>query len=257
MTAEIAPLDNRVAIVTGAAQGLGFSTAQALRDAGARLALVDTNADGLTTAARELGGGADRVASFVSDLADTTAVTALPNRVLEHFGDIDILVNNAGIRHIDAFLDYPLDKWQQTLDVNLTAPFLLSQAAIPHLITKGKGKIVNIASIAGTLAFHNRAAYNATKAALIMLTKTIALELGDKGIFCNAIGPGIIETPLTHEYFADPELRTNILRNSPMQRWGQPHEIADPVVFLCSDASDFVNGTTLFVDGAWTAGKGY
>jgi NAD(P)-dependent dehydrogenase (short-subunit alcohol dehydrogenase family) len=111
--------------------------------------------------------------------------------------------------------------------------------------------------VAGELALKNRVAYNVAKAGLIMLTKTIAFELGDRGIVCNAVAPGVIETPLTAEYFSDDALRETILAATPSARWGQPRDIADPVVFLCSDAAAFVQGTTLFVDGGWTAAKGY
>jgi NAD(P)-dependent dehydrogenase (short-subunit alcohol dehydrogenase family) len=116
---------------------------------------------------------------------------------------------------------------------------------------------VNIASIAGELALKNRVAYNVAKAGLIMLTKTIAVELGEQGIVCNAVAPGVIETRLTAAYFEDPVLREQIVSATPSGRWGQPHEIAAPVVFLCSDAASFVQGTTVFVDGGWTAAKGY
>lgn len=241
-------------IVTGGAQGIGREIALALITAGARVAIIDINETAATTAAEELG--ADTVA-FGANVADQTQVEETFAIAVGELGGLDFLVNNAGIRRVGAFMDYPLQDWQQTLDVDLTGPFLCSRAAIRHMLPTGGGRIVNIASIAGELALRNRVAYNVAKAGLIMLTKTIAFELGDQGIVCNAVAPGVIETPLTATYFDDPQLRSTIIDSTPSARWGQPNEIAEPVVFLCSPAASFVQGTTLFVDGGWTAAKGY
>jgi NAD(P)-dependent dehydrogenase (short-subunit alcohol dehydrogenase family) len=128
---------------------------------------------------------------------------------------------------------------------------------VPHMRRRGGGRVVNIASVAAELAFRDRAAYNVSKAGLVTLTKSMALELGGAGICCNAIAPGIVETPLNRHYFDDPALRAAIVENTPMGRWGQPAEIAGPVVFLCSDAAGFINGVTIPVDGGWSCGKGY
>jgi NAD(P)-dependent dehydrogenase (short-subunit alcohol dehydrogenase family) len=125
------------------------------------------------------------------------------------------------------------------------------------MLEQGRGKIVNIASVAGQLAFDHRAAYCAAKAGLIMLTKTITLEFGSRGVWCNAIGPGVVETPMTGAYFRDDAMAGSIREKTPMERWGRPEEIAGPVAFLCGPESDYVNGTTLFVDGGWTAAKTY
>lgn len=249
-----APLKGQAGIVTGAAQGIGREIAAALAAAGARVAIVDLNADAAAETAAALGSGT--IWRNV-DVADEQQVTEAFDRVADEFGGLQFLVNNAGIRRVGAFMDYALEDWQQTLDVDLTGPFICSRAAIRHMLPAGGGRIVNVASIAGELALKNRVAYNVAKAGLIMLTKTIAFELGDQGIVCNAVAPGVIETPLTSTYFDDPDLRETILSSTPSGRWGQPSEIAEPVVFLCSNAASFVQGTTLFVDGGWTAAKGY
>jgi NAD(P)-dependent dehydrogenase (short-subunit alcohol dehydrogenase family) len=184
-------------------------------------------------------------------------VRALPERVVTRFGRLDILVNNAGVRSISPFLEQSLDEWRAAMDVNLTAPYLLSQAAIPHLLRHGRGKIVNITSVASELGFKNRSAYNASKAGLTMLTKSIALELAADGINCNAVAPGVIETPLNRDYFTDPAFTKVIVDNTPAATWGQPTDIGAAVVFLAGPASDFINGVTIPVDGGWSTGKGY
>jgi len=247
-------LEGRAGIVTGGAQGIGRAIASALIAAGARVALVDVDADAAAATAGELG--ADTLA-FGADVSDEAQVQATFDEIAGQLGRLDFLVNNAGIRRVGAFMDYAVEDWQRTLDVDLTGPFLCSRAAIRHMLGAGGGRIVNIASVAGDLALKNRVAYNVAKAGLIMLTKTIAFELGDRGIVCNAVAPGVIETPLTADYFKDDQLRETILAATPSARWGQPEDIAEPVVFLCSDAAAFVQGTTLFVDGGWTAAKGY
>jgi gluconate 5-dehydrogenase/2-deoxy-D-gluconate 3-dehydrogenase len=250
-------LAGRVAIVTGAANGLGRAIADGLHRAGASLALVDIDADGLERASGELRGEGAEVEPIVADLADPDQVRAIPEAVVARFGRIDILVNNAGVRDVYSVEDLPLDRWQRTFDINLTAPFLLSQGAAPYMRRQGKGRIVNIASIAAELAFKDRSAYNASKAGVVALTKSLTLELAADGICCNAIAPGIIETSLNRHYFAQEPLRSTIVANTPAGRWGQPPEIAGPVVFLCTDEASFVNGVTIPVDGGWLAGKGY
>ncbi|MCE0762075.1 SDR family oxidoreductase [Pseudonocardia kujensis] len=249
-------LNGKVALVTGAVGGIGQAICAALRDTGARLALADLDKTALDETVDGLGPGAD-AAAFDVDLADDEQTTALPDRVRRHFGGLDVVVNNAGVRPIAPLLELSPAEWRKTLDIDLTAPFVLARAAIPGMLEQGRGKIINIASMAGQLAFQDRAAYCAAKAGLIMLTKTITLEYGARGIWCNAVAPGVVETPMTRAYFRSEQMRASIRANAPMERWAQPEEIARPVVFLSGTDSDYVNGTTLFVDGGWTAGKGY
>ena len=250
-------LTGRVAVVTGAAQGIGFSIAERLGQSGAGLVLVDINGDGLNDASVQLAGSAGKPLAIAADLTDPAAAQEVTARAVKHHGGVDILVNNAGIRVVSALREHSLADWQRTLDVNLTAPFLLAQAVIPHMLSRGKGKIVNITSIAAELGIKNRAAYNVSKAGLAMLTKSIALELGGQGIRCNAVAPGIIETPLNRHYFTDPDLNQVIVDATPAGTRGAPPDIAAAVAFLASDDADFINGATLLVDGGWSAGKGY
>jgi len=250
-------LDGRVALVTGAAQGMGFAIARALRAAGARVALSDIQEDTLREAQAALGGTDEGVQSFVADLGDAQAAAGLPDLVHTAFGRLDIVVNNAGMRGVHAYLDHPLDVWERTQDVNLRAPFLICQAAARHMVVQGQGRIVNITSSAATLGFKNRSAYNASKAGLEMLTKSIALELGVHGIRCNAVAPGVIETPINSAYLKASEITPIIVDGTPVGHWGQPEDVAAAVVFLCQPSADFINGAILAVDGGWTAGKGY
>jgi NAD(P)-dependent dehydrogenase (short-subunit alcohol dehydrogenase family) len=224
----------------------------ALRAAGARVAVLDINADRVAA----LDDAVCEVA-VTCDVADPPAVARAFQTAVAEIGRLDFLVNNAGIRIVHRFEDHPFETWQRTLDVNLTGAFLCAQAALPYMRRQRKGKIVNVASITAQLALKHRVAYNVSKAGIMGLTRSIAYELGAEGIYCNAVAPGVIETPLTSHYFAETELRQAIASATPLGRWGQPEEVATPVVFLCTDASDFIQGATLFVDGGWVAGKGY
>ncbi|MCW2993747.1 MAG: gluconate 5-dehydrogenase, partial [Conexibacter sp.] len=188
------------------------------------------------------------------------AVAAAFARAADELGSFDFLVNNAGIRHQVPFVDCPVDLWRRTIDVNLTGSFICAQAAVRLMLAdEGRGgSIVNLASIAGRLALRERAAYDASKGGVISLTQAIAAELAGSGIRCNAIAPGLIETPLSARYFRDGEpMREIITTNTPSGRWGQPADIAGPALFLCGEAASFIHGETLFVDGGWNAAKGY
>jgi gluconate 5-dehydrogenase len=247
------PLDGRVGVVTGAAQGIGRALAAGLTAAGARVVLLDRAADEVRAAAAELDGAC----AHAADITDADGVGAAIDAAAGEHGRLDFLVNNAGVRLIEPVMEMSLDGWRRTLDVNLTGTFNCIRAAVPHMRRAGGGRIVNVASVAGILAFSNRAPYNVSKAGIIALTKSVAVELAADGITCNAIAPGVIETPLTREYFNDPELAPKIKANTPLGRWGQTEDLVGPVVFLCGSGADFVQGETLVVDGGWVAGKGY
>jgi NAD(P)-dependent dehydrogenase (short-subunit alcohol dehydrogenase family) len=245
-------LAGKAGVVTGGSQGLGRAIAEAFAAAGAAVAVVDVA--GAQDAAAALGGGA---IGLTADVTDAGAIDAAFAEVAERLGGFDFLINNAGVRAMAPFVDHPLDVWRRTLDVNLTGSFICAQVAARLMLARGGGAIVNLASIAGRLALKNRIAYDVSKGGVISLTQAIAAELSGSGVRCNAIAPGIIETPLSAEYFRDPAMTSVIVANTPAGRWGQPPEIAGPAVFLCSDAASFVTGETLFVDGGWNAAKGY
>lgn len=247
-------MDGAVAVVTGAAGGIGEEICRAVRAAGARVALVDLDQERLDEVADRLGAGPP-IATFALDLTDDARVAALPDQVAGQLGPVGILVNNAGVRKLGLLLETDPADWRRTVDVDLTAPFLLIRAFLPGMIEIGRGKIVNLASMAGLAAFGDRAAYCAAKAGLIMLTKVVTVEYGRQGIWCNAVAPGVVETPMTRAYFEAVGPTTNSIRQpTPLGRWAQPAEIAQPVAFLCGPDSDFVNGTVVTADGGWTAG---
>lgn len=249
-----ASLAGKNGIVTGASRGIGRAIATAFTAAGGRVAVFDRDGDGAREAARELGPGA---LAFAVDVTDEAAVGAAVEEVAERFDRIDFLVNNAGVRHVAPVAEHPVDVFRATIDVNVTGTFICSQAAIRVMIDQGGGRILNLASMAAELALGGRSAYNASKAAIVALTKSIAVDHGEAGIYCNAIAPGVIETPLSAHYFEDEEMVAVLRENSPLGRWGQVGEVAGPAVFLCSEQASFVQGATLYVDGGWTAGKGY
>jgi NAD(P)-dependent dehydrogenase (short-subunit alcohol dehydrogenase family) len=237
-------------VITGGARGIGRELVAAFAAEGAQVAILDAEPI-------DDGAAGPEAYSAVVDVTDAPDVRDAIDEADDRLGGLDFLVNNAGIRHISPLLDHPVDLWRRTIDVNLTGTFICAQAAARIMRRRGGGRIVNLASIAGELALRNRAAYNASKGGVISLTKSIAVELAADGIGCNAIAPGIVETPLSAPYFADPAMREAIVSSTPAGRWAQPAEIAGPAVFLCSPAASFVSGTTIFVDGGWVAGKGY
>jgi gluconate 5-dehydrogenase len=243
-------LEGRAGIITGAAGGIGRSLAGAFADEGARVAVLDVDADGAKRAANEIGGVGVGV-----DITDAGAVEAAVSQVFAEFGQLDFLVNNAGIRHQASFLEHGLDEWRRTLDVNLTGAFICSQAVIRRM--QPGGRVVNIASIAGVLGLKNRIAYSTTKAGIIGMTKAMAFELGSSQINVNAIGPGVIETPLTASYFEDPAFAQLIRDNVPLGRWGQTSDLHGAAIFLCAAGAEYVSGQVLCVDGGWVSGKGY
>jgi NAD(P)-dependent dehydrogenase (short-subunit alcohol dehydrogenase family) len=234
----------RVAAITGAAQGIGRRTAEMLAADGFTLALLDR--------APIAGFDALCVAGDVSDEADVARFTA---SVLDRYGRIDVLVNNAGIASIEPAEEMPVARWRQVIDVNLTGPFLLSQAFGRRMLAQGAGSIVNIASVAGLRGVADRAAYNASKHGLIGLTRTLAVEWGGRGVRVNAVCPGWVKTEMDVESQASGAyVDADIVDHVPSGRFASPDDIAQAVSFLADPVrSGFVNGTALSVDGGWAA----
>jgi NAD(P)-dependent dehydrogenase (short-subunit alcohol dehydrogenase family) len=248
--------EDQGALVTGAASGIGEKVAHALAREGATVAVADRDGKGaerVADAVRKAGG---RAHAFELDVTDVKAVSACVEAAGKRLGRLDLLVNSAGVREIVSVLELSLEEWNRVMGVNVTGTFLCSQAFARAVIARGgKGAIVNLASTLGVVAAPNRAAYTASKHAVVGLTKEMAMELGEKGIRVNAVGPGVIRTPLTERYFQDAEQAQRIKDLHAMARWGEPDEIAKAILFLASDEASFCTGTTLIVDGGWTAGK--
>jgi len=236
----------RVAVVTGAAKGIGAAIAAELADAGCELALIDRE-----DAAPHARGGL-AVRGDVSDLADVHDFT---DAVLERFGRVDVLVNNAGISSIGPAESTSVEEWRRVIDINLTGPFLLCQAFGAQMLAQGEGAIVNVASIAGLRGVSDRAAYNASKHGLIGLTRTLAAEWGGRGVRVNAVCPGWVKTPMdVADQAAGGYDDADITDRVPMGRFAAPHDIAAAVAWLADPRqAAFVNGVALPVDGGWTA----
>jgi NAD(P)-dependent dehydrogenase (short-subunit alcohol dehydrogenase family) len=239
-------LTGRVALVTGGTRGIGEAIVRRLAGAGARVATMARTAD-------ETAAGETMVlAGDVSRKADVDRVVA---RVLDRFGTIDVLVNCAGVVRRKPVRETTEEDWDFIHDVNVKGVFLACRAVAPVMRTAGRGRIVNITSAAAELALMNRAAYCASKAAVMQLTRCLALEWGPYGITVNAVGPGITETPLTRGYLeADPVRRRKMIDKLPAGRLGGPGDMAGAVHFLASDLAGYVTGQTIYVDGGWGIG---
>lgn len=241
-------LDGKVALVTGSASGLGEAMAEALLQAGARVALHG-NRRPATEVAERLGSNA---AAFQADLGSTEGPAKLYEEAKAHFGQIDILINNAGTIHRDAAENFTLEDWNRVLQVNLTSVFQLSQLVARDLIARGTGgKIVNIASLLSFQGGIRVPAYAASKGGVAQLTKALANEWAPHRITVNAIAPGYFATTNTEALQADPTRNRQILERIPAGRWGQPADLAGAALFLASAASDYVTGTVITVDGGW------
>lgn len=246
-------LTNKTALITGSSQGIGFALGRGLAQAGARLVLNGRDVDKLESAANELRESGASVITRAFDVTDHTAVRETIDALEASGEQVDILVNNAGMQHRSPLVEFPSDAFQQLLQTNITSVFNVSQAVARHMIKRGSGKMINIASVQTALARPGIAPYTATKGAVANLTKGMATDWACYGLQCNAIAPGYFDTPLNAALVSDVDFSSWLEKRTPAGRWGQIDELVGGCIFLSSPASSFVNGHTLFVDGGITA----
>jgi len=239
--------EQRLALVTGAAQGIGYACAEALAEDNARVILVDINKDGVEAAAKKLGNGA---VGLVCDMGDPQQILALFDKIESEQGNVEILVNNAGIAKPGDFLSYDLNDFERVIDINLKGVFVATQRAAKTMVDKKiAGAIVNMSSINAVVAIPAIPAYCASKGGVMQLTKVASLALAEHNIRVNAVGPGSIDTAMMAGVNANPKAMDMVMSRTPLKRVGDVREIADVVAFLASKKASYITGETIYVDG--------
>ena len=247
-------LDGKVALITGGTRGLGHAMAIALGEAGADLAIVGRSRESCDPAAKEIAEATGRkVRAFAADITSASEVARLAREITDACGPVDILVNNAGTN-----IRGPIDQlseadWDSVVDTNLKGPFLCAKSFGSQMVARRWGRVVNIASILALVGIPGRTPYASSKAGLVGMTRVLGLEWAGTGVTCNAICPGPFGTDMNKQLLNDPQIYQQFVSQIPMGRWGELDDIGGAIVFLSSDASAFVTGSSLFVDGGWTA----
>lgn len=251
---DLFKLEGRRALVTGGAKGLGRAISQALAEAGAEVALASRTLAECQAAAEEIAAATGRrTLALRADVDHAAEVERLAAEVEAGLGPVDVLVNNAGINIRGAAEELAEGDWDAVMATNLKAPFLCARAFGPRMCARGWGRVINLGSILSVVGLPGRAPYAASKAGVLNLTRVLALEWAARGVTVNAICPGPFATEMNRQLLNDPAKYKAFVEKIPMGRWGELHELAGAVVFLASDASSFVTGSALFVDGGWTA----
>ena len=252
MAFELFELTGKRALVTGSSQGIGFALAQGLAEHGAEVVLNGRDAAKLDAAAARLAAAGHKVSVAGFDVTQAQAAKDGVEAIEKNSGAIDILVNNAGMQFRSPLEDFPAEKWEQLLATNISSAFYVGQAVARHMIPRGRGKIINIASVQSELARPGIAPYTATKGAIKNLTRGMCADWAKHGLQINAIAPGYFKTPLNQALVDNPEFSSWLEKRTPAARWGNVEELVGAAVFLSGKASSFVNGHTLYVDGGIT-----
>lgn len=253
MALERFRLHGRIALVTGSSQGIGLALARGLAEAGSRVILNGRDAARLEAARAALAAEGHQADALAFDVTDEAAVDSAIAQAERDIGPIDILVNNAGMQFRTSLEDYPLEKWRELMRVNVESAFLVGRAVARRMISRHAGKIINICSVQSELGRPSIAPYTATKGAIKMLTKGMCADWARHGLQVNAIGPGYFKTPLNQALVDNPEFSAWLEKRTPAGRWGDVEELTGAAIFLASDASSFVNGHILYVDGGITS----
>jgi NAD(P)-dependent dehydrogenase (short-subunit alcohol dehydrogenase family) len=248
-----AKLAGRTAVVTGASKGLGKAIAVALAAEGARVALVARARDLLTAVAGEIAASGGDAIPFPADITDEDQVRDIERAIVAEFGKVNILVNNAGINIRKPVPEFTLAEWRRVMDTNVTAAFLMCRSFIPHMTGVGYGRILNMSSTMAHVSLPHRAAYSASKSALLGMTRAMALELAGEGITYNSISPGPFATEMNKSLIESGEAATLLVASTPVGRWGRVEEVGQLAVHLCSNDSGFITGADILIDGGWCA----
>jgi 2-deoxy-D-gluconate 3-dehydrogenase len=246
-------LTGRRAVVTGGSKGIGAEVAAVLAQAGADVAIVGRDREGLAQTAAAVRAAGRTCHEIVADMRSSDETVRAAEEALAAFGTVDVLVNNAGIARIEPMLELSLEDWEETQAVNLRAPWLMAKVLAPGMIAQRSGKVINISSQAGVVALDGHGAYCASKGGLNMLTKVMAAEWGPHNIQVNAVCPTVILTPLGIQVWGDPAKGDPMMAKIPLRRFGLPREVADLVLFLAAPASDLITGEAILIDGGYTA----